>query len=132
MKRPRVISEFSNIRVLPSGYQVAVTRAGREFSRHFAGHSDQSLRAAMRYRAKVLRDLPGKRLNQIPRSVLGGVGLTEAVVGVFRTPDRSMYQVSYRDKGRLRTRAFAWGLHRGEVEAYAAAIAFREEIVRRG
>jgi hypothetical protein len=131
-KRPRVISEFTNIRVLPSGYQVVVTRAGVEFSRHFAGLSDQSLRAAIRFRDRTLRELPPKRLHEVPRAVLAAVGLTEPMVGIARSPIRSLYQVSYRDKGKIRGKAFSWGKTRSEADAYALAVAFREEVVRGG
>ncbi|MBA2744372.1 MAG: hypothetical protein H0U43_08735, partial [Chthoniobacterales bacterium] len=68
--KPRIsnlVTEFTNIRVLPSGYQVSVTRAKVEVSRHFAGHSDASLKAAVRFRDKVLRELPPKRINPVPR-----------------------------------------------------------------
>ena len=130
MKRPRAFTEFTNIRVLPSGYQVTLTRAGNEFSRHFAGLSESSHRAAIRFRDKVLRELPAKRLNNVPPRVLKALGLSKPVVGVFRTPRRSMYQVSYRDGKRRCVRAFAWGRERNEVEAYAAAIAFRKETLR--
>ena len=124
-----LVTEFTNIRVLPSGYQVSVTRAKIEFSRHFAGHSDASLQAALRFRDKVLRELPTKRLNPVPRKVLAAVGVNAEVVGVFRHPKRSFYQVSYRDGGRMRSRTFSWKKV-SEAEAYAAAIAFRAGVVR--
>src|SRR5450432_1387502 len=103
-RRSKPVTEFSNIRVLPSGYQVCVTRAKIEFSRHFAGHSDASLKAALRFRDKVLRELPKKRLNPVPRKVLAALGLDEQVVGVFRHPKRSFYEVSYSERGRMRAR----------------------------
>ena len=127
MKRPLAFTEFTNIRVLPSGYQVTVTRAGNEFSRHFAGHSEKSRRAAIGFRDKALRELPPKRLNEVPGAVLKALGLAKPVVGVFRTPRRSLYQVSYPEGNRRRTRAFGWGRNRSEADAYAAAIAFRYE-----
>jgi hypothetical protein len=130
MKRPLAFTEFKNIRVLPSGYQVSIVRAKIEFSRHFAGHSEESYRAAIRFREKVLRELPPKRLNQIPRPVLAAAGLREAVVGVFRHAGRSMYQVGYRENGQPRNRAFTWGAQRSEAEAYAAAVAFREKMIK--
>src|SRR6266568_2624183 len=83
-KRPRLIVEFRNLRVLPSGYQVTVTRGKREFAKHFAGNSEKSLRAAMRYRDQLLRVLPNKRKNLIPRKVLAALGLKKPVVGVSR------------------------------------------------
>ena len=132
-RNPRLskpVTEFTNIRVLPSGYQVSVTRAKIEFSRHFAGHSDASLNAAVRFRDKALRELPPKRINPVPREVLAAVGLDREVVGVFRHPRRSFYQVSFREKGKWRTRSFSWN-KRDEADAYANAVAFREELVRR-
>ena len=127
--RSKPVTEFTNIRVLPSGYQVAVTRAKNEFSRHFAGHSDASLEAALRFRDKVLRQLPTKRLHPVPRKVLAAVGRDTEVVGVFRHPNRMFYQVTYRDQGRMRMRTFSWK-KRPEAEAYAAAVAFRMQQVR--
>ena len=124
-KRPKAVTEFTNIRVLPSGYQVTVTRAKIEFSRHFAGHSEKSLRAALRFRDKALRELPKKRLNPIPRKVLRALGLEREVVGVFRHPTRSFYQVSYREGGRRRMRSFFWKEDEDEANAYATAIVFR-------
>ena len=128
-RSPKPVTEFTNIRVLPSGYQVTVTRAKIEFSRHFAGHSDASLKAALRFRDKALRELPTKRLNPVPRKVLAAVGLETEVVGVFRHPKRMFYQVTYRDGDRTRARTFSWR-NVAEAEAYAAAIAFRASQVR--
>ena len=127
--RFKPVTEFTNIRVLPSGYQVTVTRAKIEFSRHFAGHSDASLKAALRFRDKVLRELPTKRLNPVPRKVLAAVGVDTEVVGVFRHPKRMFYQVMYRDGGRMRARTFSWRKMK-EADAYAEAIAFRARQVR--
>lgn len=128
-RSPTPVTEFTNIRVLPSGYQVAVTRAKIEFSRHFAGHSDASLKAALRFRDKALRELPTKRVNPVPRKVLAALGLDREVVGVFRHTHRSFYQVMYRDGARTRARTFSWKKV-GEADAYAAAIAFRAAQVR--
>ena len=128
-RRSKPVTEFTNIRVLPSGYQVCVTRAKIEFSRHFAGHSDASLKAALRFRDKALRELPKKRLNPVPRKVLAALGLDAEVVGVFRHPRRSFYQVSFREGGRWRARTFSWKTV-NEADAYAAAIAFRASVVR--
>jgi hypothetical protein len=66
-RRRKIFSGFTNIRVLPSGYQVTVTRAKVEVSRHFAGHSERSLQAAVKFRDRLLRDMPNKRLNPIPQ-----------------------------------------------------------------
>lgn len=129
-KRPVAITEFSNIRVLPSGYQVTLTRARIEFSRHFAGHSDESLRKALAFRDKALRELPPKRLNEVPPAVLRAVGHKAPMVGVYRKPAFSMYEVSYAGGKRRRVRAFRWGGRRNEAEAYAAAVEFRRETLR--
>ena len=105
-----------------------MTRAKIEFSRHFAGHSDASLKAALRFRDKALRELPKKRLNPVPRKVLAALGLDAEVVGVFRHPRRSFYQVSFREGGRWRARTFSWRTV-DEADAYAAALAFRASLV---
>jgi hypothetical protein len=130
-KRPRVIAEFRNMRVLPSGYQVAVTRRKREYGKHFAGHSAQSLRAAMRYRDQLLRLLPNKRKNLIPRRLLTALGLKKPVVGVSRHPRRRLYQVHYRARNsRTRSRSFRWADRNEEIKAYAAAVKFRKGLLR--
>jgi hypothetical protein len=128
MKRPRAFQEFRNLRVLPSGYQVSVTRGKMEFSKHFAGHSTKSLQAAMRYRNQLRRELPDKRKNIVPRRLWAALNLKRPAVGVFRHPKRDMYQVTYRDRdGRLRTRAFGWTDREAEINAYAAAVKFRKK-----
>ena len=121
-KRPTVFTEFKNIRVLPSGYQVAVTRKKKEFSKHFAGH----------WRDDLLRFLPDKRKRKIPRKVLAAVGLKKPVVGVSRSPERRFYQVAYRNRGgKPRARTFSWSDYKGELGAYAAAMKFRRGLERR-
>jgi hypothetical protein len=131
-KRPHLFTEFRNLRVLPSGYQVTVTRSEREFAKHFAGHSEKSLRAAMRYRDQLLRELPNKRKNLIPRRVLAALGLKKPVVGVARHPSRRLFQVHYRSKsGRLRSRSFHWSDREEQTAAYAAAMRFRKKLEAR-
>ena len=131
-KRPRAIAEFTNLRVLPSGYQVAVTRDEREFSKHFAGHTKESLRAAIRFRERLLRLLPNKRKNPIPPRLLTALGLKKPMVGVSRHPSRQLFQVSYRGaKGVLRSRSFLWSNRAEEIRAYAAAVKFRKGLLRR-
>src|SRR4051794_21813148 len=115
--RPKIFSGFSNIRVLPSGYQVTVTRAKVEVSRHFAGHSERSLQAALKFRDRLLRDLPNKRLNLIPPRILRAAGLKEAPPGVFRRPTVGAYVVNWYERGRLRGRQFGFR-RRPEVEAF--------------
>ena len=131
-KKFKPVAEFTNIRTLPSGYQVTITRSKVEFSRHFAGHSEQSLAKAARFRDQVLRELPTKRVNPVPRYVLKALGVPAEVVGVSRHSTRPFYQVPYRDRGKMRTRSFYWhGGKKAEAEAYAAAVAFRAEFVSR-
>lgn len=131
MKRPTKFDEFKNIRVLPSGYQVTLVRGAKEFSKHFAGHSDRSLHTALRFRDRLLKELPDKRLNKVPRRILAALNLDRPVVGVFRPRGRKHYAVVYRNRdGRLSSRAFGWSGGRDEVEAYAAAIAFRKRTGR--
>ena len=131
MKRPRAFQEFKNLRVLPSGYQVSVTRGKMEFSKHFAGHTTKSLQAAMRYRDSLRRELPDKRKNFVPRRVYAALGLKQPEVGVFRDPKRHFYAVSYRGRaGRMRSRTFGWADRGGEIEAYAAAVKFRKHCLK--
>jgi hypothetical protein len=131
MKQPGPITDFKNIRVLPSGYQVTIVRAKTELSKHFAGHSERSYRAAVRYRERLLRELPDKRLNKIPPRILEALQLTKPVVGVFRARKRRFYSVSYVERGRLRCRIFSWSRD-GEPNAYRAAIEFRKWITSLG
>ena len=80
-KRQGAYREFTNIRILPSGYQVAITRNKKEYSKHFAGHSKDALKAAHHWRDRVLRLLPNKRSQPIPTRILNNVVLTQPVVG---------------------------------------------------
>jgi hypothetical protein len=50
--------DFKNLRVLPSGFQVAIMRRGRIVTRHFAGHTPDSYAAAIVYRNHLIRELP--------------------------------------------------------------------------
>lgn len=125
--------EIRNIRTLPSGYQVVITRQKKEYSKHFAGHSKESLKAAQKWRDGVLRRLPSKRKKAIPRRVLSGNRLEQPVVGVFYYPDRNFYQVTYRDrKGLAHSRTFSYGDRDEEVRAYSAAVRFRRSITGSG
>ena len=126
-RRSRQRLEVKNIRVLPSGYQVCVTREKTEFSKHFAGHTPKSLRVAETYRDMLLRELPSKRRHNIPPRVLKALKLKQAVVGVTRYPKRC-YAVSYRDNARrIKTKTFSWRLPKDEIKAYAAAVEFRKK-----
>jgi len=133
MPKNQAIKEFTNIRVTNDGFQVVITRVGQEHTAYFAGHSDKSLRAAQRHRDRMLRQLPNKRLNTVPRRVLQALGLSEPVVGVFRPRGRKHYSVTYPDlrTGRKRTQAFSWREPNGEIEAYAQAVALRNKVLRR-
>jgi hypothetical protein len=129
-KKKRQRLEVRNIRVLPSGYQVCVTREKTEFSKHFAGHSARSLRMAETYRDMLLRVLPPKRQHEIPHRVLAALSLKQPVVGVTRYPKRC-YAVSYRNKSRkVKTRTFSWRTPKDEIKAYAAAVQFRKQKVK--
>ena len=108
-KRQGAYREFTNIRILPSGYQVAITRNKKEYSKHFAGHSKDSLKAAHRWRDRVLRLLPNKRSQPIPARILSKLRLKQPVVGVSRYETRRFYSVTYHGaKGRTRVRTFSW------------------------
>jgi hypothetical protein len=127
-KRQGAYREFTNIRILPSGYQVAITRNKKEYSKHFAGHSKDSLKAAHRWRDRVLRLLPNKRSQPIPARILSKLHLKQPVVGVSRYETRRFYSVTYHGaKGRTRVRTFSWRDPKGELAAYAAAIKFRRK-----
>jgi hypothetical protein len=120
-----------NIRVLPSGYQVCVTREKTEFSKHFAGHSPKSLRLAEAYRDMLLGVLPPKRRHEVPSRVLAALRLKQPIVGVTRYPKRC-YAVSYRNKAnQVKTRTFSWRAPKDEIAAYAAAVEFRKKKLRK-
>lgn len=51
-------TDFKNLRVLPSGFQVSIMRNRVEVSKHFAGHSVESYMAAIKHRNRLLRQLP--------------------------------------------------------------------------
>ena len=130
MNSRRCITEFTNIRVTNDGFQVVFVRAKIEIRKYFAGHSPKSLRAAQQYRDRMLREIPDKRLNLIPRSVLKALGLSKPVVGVFRPARRNHYAVNYTGReGRLHSRTFPWR-EGSETAAYARAVAFRKKTMR--
>lgn len=126
-----LINEFKNIRVLPSGYQVSMVREGTEFSRHFAGHSKQSLKLASEYRDMLLDTLPSKRRQEIPPRILRACGFARPVVGVHRNLDRQYYSISFRDPKtrKFRMKSFTWGPKTPELKAYQAAVRFRRQLV---
>jgi hypothetical protein len=126
MNRSKIFTAFRNIRITPDGYQVIVTRAKMEFSKFFAGHTSKSLKAAEAYRNQLLKELPDKRINVIPRRVLKALGLSKPVVGVFRNPHKQYYAVMFVDKrGIRRSRSFPFR-HVDEVSAYSASVKFRK------
>src|SRR5207249_10689464 len=101
--------EFTNIRILPSGYQVAITRNKKEYSKQFAGHSKDSLKAAHRWSDRLLRLLRNKRSQPILARILSKLRLKQPVVGVSRYEMRRFYSVTYHGaKGRTRVRTFSW------------------------
>jgi hypothetical protein len=51
-------SDFQNLRILPSGFQVAIMRQRFTHTKHFAGHSVDSYVAAIEHRDRLLRKLP--------------------------------------------------------------------------
>lgn len=123
--------EFRNIRKLPSGYQVSVTRKKKEFSKHFAGHSPKSLAAAQKYRDTLLRKVPAKRTQKIPPRIMSAMKIKQPIVGVYRHP-RLYYAVNWRDnKGNIKTRSFSWRETKNELAAYRQAVAFRKQKLRR-
>ena len=129
-RRGQSYREFKNIRLLPSGYQVVVTRNKREFSKHFAGHSKEALKEAQAWRDRLLRLLPDKRKKPIPAWVLKGCNLKSAVVGVFHYPDRRFFQVSFQDrKGLPRSRTFSWSNRKEQIQAFADAVRFRRRAI---
>ncbi len=129
--RSREQLEVRNIRVLPSGYQVCVTRERTEFSKHFAGHSAKSLRLAEAYRDMLLRVLPPKRRHAVPPRVLAALGLKQPVIGISRYPKRC-YAVTYRNRAnQVKTRTFSWRKPKDEIAAYAAAVKFRRQNVKK-
>jgi hypothetical protein len=128
--RRTLFAEFKNIRILPSGYQVAITRNKQEHSRHFAGLTEGSLRRALRFRDRLLRKLPPKRNNPVPPRVLAAVGLRQPAVGVFRHARRRFYQISYRDDdGTMRGMTFSWRTPEEEIEAYRTAVELRQAML---
>ena len=122
--------DLYNIRRNRCGYEVVITRARNKFSYSIVGHGDQSLKAAMELRDKLLAEAPPRRKNAIPRGVLRELGLSEPVIGIYRLASRSCYRVHWYDStGRSRLKGFYFR-RVSEVDAYAAAIAFREELDR--
>jgi hypothetical protein len=80
----------------------------------------------------MLRLLPPKRKNRIAPKVLRALGLEKPVVGVSLHPRRSLFQVSYQSRGgRMRGKSFHWSSSGGEVAAYAAAVRFRKQWIRK-
>src|SRR5258708_33968657 len=127
-KRQGAYREFTNIRILPSGYQVAITRNKKEYSKHFAGHSKDSLKAAHRWRDRVLRLLPNKRSQPIPARILSKLRLKQPEVGASRYEPPRFYSVTYHvARGRTRVRSFSMRAPKGEWAAYTPAIKFRRK-----
>ena len=51
-------TDFKNLRILPSGFQVTIMRNRIETSKHFPGHSVESYMDAIEYRNQLLHKLP--------------------------------------------------------------------------
>src|SRR5947199_9247191 len=105
-KRQGAYREFTNIRSLPSGYQVAITRNKKEYSNHFAGHSKDSLNPAHRWRDRVLRLLPNKRSQRIPARVLRKLRFKPPLDGGAGYDTHGFCSVTYQgatDRTRVRT-----------------------------
>ncbi len=51
-------SDFKNLRVLPTGFQVSIMRQGQTISKHFAGHTVKSYMAAIEHRNQLFGQLP--------------------------------------------------------------------------
>jgi hypothetical protein len=117
--------ELQHITLTKLGYQVRLYRGGKGvFSWCVRGRSEESLREAMRVRDEAVREMPGRRVNQIPPRVLRALGLSEPVRGISRLASRSVYRVYYRDSaGRVHLEQFYYRAV-PEEDAYAAAIAF--------
>lgn len=130
-KELRARRELRNIRLTNDGFQVFFYRNGKyALTKHFAGFSEESLAAAKIFRDQADKSLPSTRRCEIPPEVLKALSLDSAVDGVARCHQRSCYRVSYRKQdGRDTARSFYYRQIR-EEEAYAAAIAFREELLR--
>lgn len=123
----RAREELLHIRLHTSGFQVVLNRKGNYVSRFFHGFGEDSLKAAMDFRDKLFTDLPTRRSNTIPPEVLSALGLSAPVRGIQRLPSRSVYRVRFRVNGKRNLRGFYFR-RVSEVEAYAAAIAFLEEV----
>ena len=125
------LAKFRNIRTTRDGYQVVVVRERIEKTKFFARHTKESLRNAELYRDQLLKKLPSKRLNPVPKEVLASLGLTEPVVGVFRHPKKQCYAVSFLNEARRYcTQAFSFRTTADEVAAYAEAVKFRKKALR--
>lgn len=122
-----VLDRLRNIRRVTNGYQVLIHRGATRFARTFGGFSPEHLARAMQARDEALALLGCGRSHLIPEGVLRRVGLAGPMTGITRFPKRSVYRVEYRESGRSRIKLFYFR-HVPEADAYAAAVAFADEI----
>ena len=123
-------TELRNITKSDHGYSVRFVRGGENFDRHFAGVSEESLSAAIRFRDQALKVLGQSHYGSVPGRVLQALRLSRPVVGVARQALTSSYVVTYKDaKGQSRLRHFYF-LYVPEEDAYAAAIEFLEQTLK--
>ena len=107
-----------NIQTQPDGYTVSFMRNGETFSRSFAGATEESLSAAIRFRDEALEIL-GESFSEIPERVLKSLGLSAPVPGISRSTGKSLYSVQ--DAKLQKRRSFSF-TYLPEEDAYAAAI----------
>lgn len=128
----RAQRDLRHIRRYTHGYEVVINRSGRKVVyRHFRGFSQQSLEGAMRFRDEIVGSVAPERANSVPAHVLEALGLSRPVIGVYRLPQWSVYRVEYRDgEGNRKQRQFYFR-QISETMAYAAALAFRKDLLKR-
>lgn len=128
MSKDHQFVSFKNIRVTEDGFQVVFTRAKQEITMFFAGHSKRSLRKAEKCRESLLKTLPDKRKNSIPKKIYTALGLSAPVAGVFRRPAKRHYSATYLDRDKRRfSKSFKWD--DDEIAAYARAVEYRIKMI---
>jgi hypothetical protein len=122
-----LVESLRYIRRTTTGYQVTIYRGIAKFDKTFKEFSPESLQRAMQARDEALARLGPRRLHLVPEEVLRSLGLTGPMIGITRFPKRSVYRVDYRENGKARVKLFYFR-HVPEADAYAAAIAFTDEL----
>lgn len=115
--------EMRNIRLHPGGYQVVIHRNNEEFSRCFAGFSEEVLQSAMEFRDALVAQAPRIFAHPIPQHVLDELGFKEPAIGVTHWPKRSCFRVSAPPCRILQNFYYR---RVSQADAYAAGIEFRE------